>query len=78
MVFRATNLGRVSAKTYAPFRGSKWIFGAPALAELNEIFLGQGAARLSWSRENIASMIPRPEIVLYSRESSSRPNSSKI
>jgi hypothetical protein len=43
-----------------------------------KIFLGQGAARLSWSRENIASMIPRPEIVLYSRESSSRPNSSKI
>ena len=36
------------------------------------------AARLSWSRENIDGIIPRPEIVLYSQESSDRRSPSKI
>jgi hypothetical protein len=38
----------------------------------------QGGGKLELVAGKHASMIPRPEIVLYSQESSSRPNPSKI
>ena len=37
----------------------KPVMRAPTPAELHVIFLGKGAARLSWSRENITGVIPR-------------------
>jgi len=43
---------------------TKPVMGAPALPSCTKSSSVRVAARLSWSRENIASMIPRPEIVL--------------
>ena len=45
------------------------IMRVAALPKLQEIFLGQVAARLSWLRENIARMILRPRAFGYSEES---------
>jgi hypothetical protein len=42
---------------------------AAALPKLQEIFLGQGGGALEMLRQNIARMIPRPELLVYSEES---------